>query len=373
MNRSTRCAAVLASLLAALSAAPSRAEDKPEVIRFAYPGVGVGSRPAASGNIGATAHLLGAFEEEFKKDGIEVKWSFLRGAGPAVNELFANDLVDFAPLGDLPSVIGKAGGLKTRVLAAANVRSNIYLAVPSESQVQSVKDLRGKRVAVTKGTATHLAGLKIFERFGLTEKDIKLVNMDVPAAQLALATRDIDAAIGGADYLRIRDQGMARIVFTTRGQDPDLTSNTSFVGAEAFIRKYPEITKRVLKVYVKTAQWLAETKPTQVYQLWTKSGTTFASFREDLQGEDLRYRFSPLLDPYIDARYKLQIQEAKRLNLTRTTFTFKDWLEPKFLAQALQELQLEAYWRPRGPDGKPLQPEQREAQLATPAAAGAGG
>jgi sulfonate transport system substrate-binding protein len=365
---------LLGALLLGSLTAGAKAEDKPKEIRFAYPGVGVGNRPASSGNIGATAHLRGAFEEEFKKDGIAVKWTFLRGAGPAVNELFANGLVDFAPLGDLPSVIGKAGGLKTRMLAAASVRGNIYIAVPADSTAQTVKDLRGKRIAVTKGTATHLAGLKVFERFGLTDKDIKLVNMDVPSAQLALATKDIDAAIGGADSLRIRDQGIARIVYTTRGEDPDLTSNTSFVGSDEFIKKYPQIAQRVLNVYVKTAVWLAETKPTQVFQLWTKSGTTFSSFREDLANEDFKYRFSPLIDPYIAARYKLQINEAKRLGLVRTTFTFNDWVEPRFLNQALEGLKLRDYWQPRRPDGKPVTAEQPKAQLApSPAAASSGG
>jgi sulfonate transport system substrate-binding protein len=70
------------------------------------------------------------FEEEFKKDGIKVTWTFLRGAGPATNELYANRLADFSLLGDLPSIIGKAGGLNTRILAATAIRGNTYLAVP---------------------------------------------------------------------------------------------------------------------------------------------------------------------------------------------------------------------------------------------------
>ncbi|HET6339159.1 MAG TPA: ABC transporter substrate-binding protein, partial [Polyangiales bacterium] len=212
-----------------------------------------------------------------------------------------------------------------------------------------------------KGTATHLAGVKILERFGITEKDVKLINMEVNAAQLALVTRDIDAAFGDRDYLRLRDQGVTRVLFTTRGGDPALTSNSSFLGNETFITKYPEITKRVLKVLVQNAKWLAETPSTQVYQLWTKSGTTFSSFREDGLNEDNKYRFSPLLDPYIAVRYKFQIDQAKRLSLLRNTFSFEQWVEPKFLNQALKELNLEGYWQPRGTDGKPVQPDTKRA------------
>ena len=195
----------------------------------------------------------------------------------------------------------------------------------------------------------------------MSEKDVKLVNMDTPTAQTALTTKDVDAVFGGTDYLRLRDQGISRIVYTTRGGDPEVTSNSSFIGSEKFITRYPETTTRVLKVIVKTSQFLAEAPPVQVYQLWTKSGTTFSSFREDLAGEDLRYRFSPLLDPYHVARYKLQISDAKRLGLIKQTFSYDQWIEPKFLVQALKELGAENYWQPRGSDGKPAQPDTRGA------------
>lgn len=84
-------------------------------------------------------HIQGLLEKEFKPDGIEVEWTFARGAGPAVNELFSNDLADITLLGDLPSIIGKAGGLKTRLLAAAGL-NNLYLAVPADSSARDVKD-----------------------------------------------------------------------------------------------------------------------------------------------------------------------------------------------------------------------------------------
>lgn len=352
--------AVLA--LGAICGSHARAEDKPKIIRISFPGVGVGGRPYSSGNALATAHLRGSMEQEFKKDGIEIQWTFLRGAGPAVNELFANDLVDFSSLGDLPSVIGRASGLKVKVIAAQSVRGNVYVAVPASSNVQSVKDLKGRRVAVAKGTATHLAAVKLLEKFGLAEKDVRLMNMDTVTATAAIATGDIDAALGGADYLRQRDQGIARIVYTTRGADPNETSNSSFVAAEKFLAKYPQLTVRVLKVLASEAKFLSETQPVSVFQLWTKTGTTFASFREDLQGEDFKYRYSPLLDAYHAARYDLQISEAKRLNLTRTTFDYKAWVEPKFLNQALQELGLSEYWQPRGKDGKPSRPDPTRAQ-----------
>jgi sulfonate transport system substrate-binding protein len=126
-----------------------------------------------------------------------------------------------------------------------------------------------------------------------------------------------------------------------------------------------------MKVFVQAAQWLATQPPQQVFQLWTKSGTTFSSFREDWAGEDVKYRSSPLIDPYLGERYKLQIKEAKRLNLIRETFTWESWIEPKYLDGALKELGLENFWLPRGSDGKPIRSDVKSAG-ATPAAAPSG-
>ena len=349
-------AVLRAVILLSLGLLPAAARaDAPSVIRVGYPGVGVGNRPAAAGNAVATMHLRGMLEDEFRRDGIQITWSFLRGAGPAVNELFANGLLDFSALGDLPSIVGRASGLQYRLLAAASVRGNIYVAVPADSSVRAVSDLRGKKVAVTKGTATHLAAGKILEGFGLTEKDVRLINMDVTTATAAIVTGDIDAAFGGSQYLGLRDQGVARIVFRTTGGDPKYTSNTTFLGSSSFIQKYPEHTRRVLKTYVLAAQWLAEqeAKPEPVFQLWTRTGFTFASFKEDWTNESIKYKTSPLIDPYIYARYAFQISEAKRLGLTRATFDFNEWVEPTFLDAALRELGLQTFWAPRDETGKP--------------------
>ena len=165
----------------------------------------------------------------------------------------------------------------------------------------------------------------------------------------------MDAAIGGSQWLGLRDQGVARIIFRTTGGDPRLTANTTFLGSSRFIQAYPEHTLRVVKTLVLAARWLAEqeTKPEPVYQLWTRTGFTFASYKEDWANESMKYKTSPLIDPYISARYAFQISEAKRLGLTRSTFDLKEWIEPRFLNAALEQLGLSSYWAPRDESGKP--------------------
>jgi sulfonate transport system substrate-binding protein len=353
MGMLSKVALALAGVFALSASSVHADEGKPKEIRIAYPGVGVGNRPFVGGNSTSVVHLRGLLEEEFRADGIKVTWSFLRGAGPATNELYANGLVDFSLLGDLPSIAGHAGGLKTRVLAATGIRQNTYLAVPADSPIQSIKDLKGKKVAIFKGTNIQLAVAKILEENGLTEKDIRALNMDTATSQAALTTKDVDAVFGGNNLLAGRDQGISRIIYATRGEARFLR-HASFVGNEDFIKKYPSVTKRVVKTLVQAAKWISdqEKSPTAVYQLWTKSGVRYSDWREDFSQQNLKELSSPLLDTYFVTQYEQQVQQAKKFGLIRNTFDVKSWIEPRFLNEVLKELQLEQYWKPADKDGR---------------------
>jgi len=166
---------------------------------------------------------------------------------------------------------------------------------------------------------------------------------------------------GGKGNFVVRQRSGGAVAFSltqtndTTGGDPKFTSNSTFIGNEEFIKRYPEITQRVVKTVLLAARWLAEqeSKPEPVYQLWTRTGFTYASYKEDWTNESMKYKTSPLIDPYLYARYEFQITEAKRLGLIRQTFDFKEWVEPRFLEAALRELQLEKLWLPRDESGQP--------------------
>jgi sulfonate transport system substrate-binding protein len=328
---------------------PAHAEDKPRVIRVANPGVGIGGRPVVAYGAWSLVHIQGLLEKEFKPDGIEVEWTFARGAGPAVNELFSNDLADITLLGDLPSIIGRAGGLKTRLLAAAGL-NNLYLAVPADSSARKIEDLTGKKVAVFKGTCVHLAANRILQAHGLGEKDVRAINMDQVTTLSALTTGDVDAALAGPELLSLQDRGAARIIYSTKG-DPRFTCNSSIVASDDFVRKYPSIVRRILRVYVQTAAWVtrSEAEPNEIYQLFTRSGIPYSSFKSDWGGEQFLVKVSPKVDDYLRNRYRSSIEDAYKFHLIRKPFDFDSWVDSSFLDQVLQEQQLAGLWPARPP------------------------
>ena len=112
----------------------------------------------------------------------------LQGRGPAVNEALSNKQIDFAYQGDLPQVVGRANGLKTKLLVASGVRNNLYLVAPVASPLSSIKDIRDHKVSIFRGTNGHLVAINVLAAHGLSERDIKGVNLDAGSAQAALVS-----------------------------------------------------------------------------------------------------------------------------------------------------------------------------------------
>jgi len=131
MNR--RLFSLLAAIGLAAAALPAAAQNKPTEIRIGVPSAGTGGRPLSGGSIYSTAHLIGTLEDEFKADGIKIKWIFFPGAGPALNEAFANNGVDFGGHGDLPLIVGGSTGLKRKIVLASSRFDDAYLVVPADS------------------------------------------------------------------------------------------------------------------------------------------------------------------------------------------------------------------------------------------------
>jgi sulfonate transport system substrate-binding protein len=335
----------IVALFVALGATAAVAEDKPDVIRIGVASVGTGNRPITGGSFTAIAADQGSVEEEFKKDGIAVKYTYFAGAGPAVNEALANRQLDFAYQGDLPALVAKAGGLKTKLILAAGRDSPIYLAVPSDSTAKSIEDLKGKRIAVFKGTNGQLAFWNFLAAKGLKDTDFKIINMSTYDGNAALLSRDIDAQVSGNDLFPLVDRGVARIIGTTKG-DRRLGRLSHVLVTEEFEAKYPQLVQRLVNVLLKAAAWeIDPSRLTAVYQIWSKSGLSYSSYKQDFEGYKLAERDSPLFDDFYRAHYKRQLQAGQDLKLVRRSFDVDSWIDGRYLDRGLKDLGLEGRWK----------------------------
>lgn len=330
-------------------AATVRAESKPSAIRFGYPGVGVGGRPIPGGSWATYVSSQALFEQEFKKDGIEVTWSYFLGAGPALNESYANNLLDVSFLGDLPSVVGRVSGLDYRIVLAQTRNVETSIAVPTDSRLRSIEDLRGKRVGIFKGTNIQISADRILALHGLTEKDLRVVNLNSVAQQSALAAKDIDAIFtSSAGAIQWEDQGIGKVIYSS-AKDPkalNYGTNTSVQISQRFIDKYPGYAQRIVNVLLKAAALSADPRNRELFfKEWSKSGTPYATWKRDNAGKDLGRYESPLLDNEFRSVYKTVAEDIHKYGLTRRSLNVDEFIDDRFLKEGLKELRLERTWK----------------------------
>ena len=329
------------------------AEAKPTVIRLASPLVGSGSRPVGYGNFYSTTQTLGLLEKEFQKDGIKVQWNNFKGAGPAINESYANGLVDITWLGDLPALIGKASRLDTKLILAGGTHDNTYLVVAPGSSAKSWADLKGKRIGFFRGTSVHLALNQIIKKHGLTEKDFRFVNVDGPVGYSALASGDLDALFTNQSIFPVTDRGVAKLIYSSKKEPAQYQSSGYILVNSKFEQKYPEVVQRVVNVLVKQAAWDSNpANKTELFKIWSKSGLSYNTFVRANEGVDLKRHSAPILDAFNVAVIKKKLKAGQDLKLIRGNIDVDSWIEPKYVNNALKTLNLQNYWKPLNANGQ---------------------
>lgn len=325
------------------------AQENPKVIRIAFSSAGVGGKPAAASGLLATAHQRGILEKEFAKDGIKVEWTFFVGAGPATNEALALKKIDFATQGDLPLIVARANGLRTRILLTDSRFSRNYVVVPTASSVQTLADLKGKKVTVQKGTATQLTLNRLLEQAGLKESDLRVIDMVSDSQKAALSTGDVDASIQSSTDLVVR--GLVRRIHKI--EDPKLTAPSQVWVAEEFEGKYPHIVQRFVTTLLRESVWAVDEKNRdEIFRLWAKTGNPYSDYKEDFAGWALRDRLNPLIDDYYTHSLAKSIAEVKQFRFIRRDVPTEGWIEPKYQQAAIKELKLEGLWDEFDADGK---------------------
>lgn len=336
---------VLVLGVVSLTALPSVAQENPKEIRIVKSGAGTGGRPLSNGNVLGIVHQHKLLEDEFAKDGINVKWSFFPGAGPATNEAAAAGLVDFALHGDLPLIVGRSTGLKHKIILSLGRFGDTHFVVPSGSNAKTLADLKGKKIGLFKGTNAQLILNRFFTKHGFTEKDFRTINLNADGIRQSLTTGDIDGAITNPYSLEAR--GVVKTLITET-RSPDITGVLSLWVSEDFESKYPHIVQRVVNRFVDAAHWVSLDENRNAYfELGARAGQyTFSDFQKSEANYDLKERFNPLIDDYFKASITEAIRLAKEFKLIRRDVSTDGWLEDKYLRAALKEKGLEDYWPP---------------------------
>jgi len=170
------------------------------------------------GGVFALAKGTGALEKRLAPRGISVSWNEFT-SGPPLLEALGAAAIDFGSTGDIPPLFAQAaGGDLLYVASAAGSLDGSAILVKKDSPIQSLADLKGKKVAYKRGSSAHNFTLKALGSVGLTLNDIETVDLGPPDAAPAFANNQIDAwTIWDPYYAIAAQQPDTRVLVTTEG------------------------------------------------------------------------------------------------------------------------------------------------------------
>lgn len=206
----------------------------------------------------------GLLEKRLKPQGIQVKWFEFRG-GPPMMEAMAAGSVDIGNVGNLPPIFAQAGGNPIVYVAATGSNAGAQaLVVPKNSPIQSLADLKGKKVATQKGTALQYFVLKTLESAKLTLNDIQPTYLTIPDSITAFEGRAIDALPISDPYLAQAELAN-KVKVLVRGSEV-APQRAYYIATRNFVEQQPALLKAILEEQRNVEAW-AKANPQEVAKL----------------------------------------------------------------------------------------------------------
>jgi sulfonate transport system substrate-binding protein len=198
----------------------------------------------------------GWLEQEFAKDGVTVRWVQSLGSNKAIEFLNA-DAIHFGSTAGAAALLAKINGSPIKAVYIYSKPEWTALVTRKGSTIAKVADLKGKRVAVTRGTDPYIFLLRSLAKFGLAEKDIQTVLLQHADGKVALEKGDVDAWAGLDPMMAQTElEGGSKLFY----RDADANTYGFLNVREEFFAKHPDVIARVLAVYERGRKWALQNK-----------------------------------------------------------------------------------------------------------------
>ena len=193
----------------------------------------------------------GLLEKAFAADGIKIRWVFSAGSNKALEFLNASSL-DFGSTAGAAALIAKVNGNPIKTIYVYSRPEWTALVTGKDSPIKTVADLKGQRVAVTRGTDPHIFLVRALAGAGLSEKDVKLVLLQHADGRTAMERGDVVAWAGLDPMMAASEvESGARLFY----RKPEANTWGVLNVREEFAKANPALVKRVLGIYEDARKW----------------------------------------------------------------------------------------------------------------------
>lgn len=286
--------ALIGTLLAVATLLPLsvQAEYNPKLLRIGYQ------------KSAATLVLLkgqGALEKRLAPQGVEVKWVEFP-AGPQLLEGLNVGSIDFGFVGEAPPIVAQAAGANFVYVGyegAAPAAEAVV--VPKDSPLKTLADLKGKRIALNKGSNVHYLLVKLLEKAGLKYSDVQVAYLTPADARAAFERNSVDAWVIWDPFLSAAEKQLgARALANGVGA----ASNYQFFLAEReFAKKSGALLKTVIEEANKQGQWVVKNNHQAAVALAPLQGLPVDVLEQSLSRYE--HGFYAVNDPVLDSQQKI--------------------------------------------------------------------
>ena len=241
----------LAALLIAALAHGAQAEEQPGTLRIGYQKYG-------------TLVLLkarGTLEKRLAEQGVKVQWTEFPG-GPQLLEGLNVGSIDFGVTGETPPVFAQAAGADLVYVAnEPPAPTSEAILLPKDSPIKSVAELKGRKVALNKGSNVHYLLVRALEENGLKYSDIQPVYLPPADARAAFERGAVDAWVIWDPYQAAAEKQLhARTLVDARG----LADNHQFyLATRTYAKEHPQVLTTLVEEVRSVGEW-SQKNPEQV-------------------------------------------------------------------------------------------------------------
>ncbi|HCV75696.1 aliphatic sulfonate ABC transporter substrate-binding protein [Pseudomonas oryzihabitans] len=235
-------------LLALGMLVPAQAAD--QALRIGY---------QKGGGLLAVLKAQGTLEQALGAQGYQVSWREFQ-AGPQLLEALNAGSIDVGYTGSPPPIFAQAAGIDLVYLGAEPASEAVEaILVPTASPIHDVAGLKGRKVAVQKGSSANFLLVAALEKAGLSFKDIQPVYLPPADARAAFASGAVDAWVVWDPYLAAIQQSQSvRIFADYQGL---LHANSFYEGSRRFADAHPQAIRLLLAELARAGAWANTHKP----------------------------------------------------------------------------------------------------------------
>ncbi|TDP72613.1 sulfonate ABC transporter substrate-binding protein [Roseateles toxinivorans] len=251
--RRRRLNAVLAAFAALSLSGTALAQKKEETLRIGYQKYGTLTLLKARGDL----------EKRLAPQGIAVKWTEFP-AGPQLLEGLNVGAIDFGTVGEAPPIFAQAAGADLVYVANQPPAPTAEaVVVPKDSAIKTVADLKGRKVALNKGSNVHFLLVKLLEKAGLKYADVQTVFLPPADARAAFEKGAVDAWVIWDPFLAAAEKQIgARVLADGKGV---VANHQFYLAARPYADRRPDVVQAIIDELARLDRW-ADGKHREVAQ-----------------------------------------------------------------------------------------------------------